>query len=116
MKNNEPLTVVSPGTQKRNFTHIDDIINALVMVGEEGYGDEFGIGSDEAFTILDVAELFLDMPKEEAIKQEKLIMLPPRAGNRMQAEVMSEKTKALGWEPKRRLKDYIDELRKNNWS
>ena len=56
------------------------------------------------------------MPKEEAIKQEKLIMLPPRAGNRMQAEVMSEKTKALGWEPKRRLKDYIDELRKNNWS
>jgi UDP-glucose 4-epimerase len=29
---------------------------------------------------------------------------------------MSEKTKALGWEPKKRLKDYIDELRKNNWS
>ena len=41
----EPLTVVSPGTQKRNFTHIEDIINGLVLVGEQGYGDEFGIGS-----------------------------------------------------------------------
>ena len=29
MKNNEILTIVSPGTQKRNFTHIDDIIDDL---------------------------------------------------------------------------------------
>ncbi len=35
-KNGEPLTIVSPGTQKRNFTHIDDIINGLVLVGEMG--------------------------------------------------------------------------------
>lgn len=115
MKKGEPLTVVSPGTQKRNFTHINDIINALVKVGEEGYGDEFGIGSGEAYTILEVAEMFLDMSKEEAIKEGKLIMLPERKGNRMAADVMSEKTKALGWEPKMRLPDYIEQLRKNNW-
>ena len=47
----EPLTVVSPGTQKRNFTHIDDIIDGLVLVGENGYGDEFGIGSPESYTV-----------------------------------------------------------------
>jgi len=115
MKKGEPLTVVSPGTQKRNFTHIDDIIDGLVLVGEEGYGDEFGIGSDEAFTILEVAEMFLDMDKDEAIKKGKLIMLPPRRGNRMRAEVMTEKTKALGWSAKRKLKDYINNLRENNW-
>jgi len=45
MKNAKPLTIVSPGMQKRNFTHIDDIINGLILVGENGYGDEFGIGS-----------------------------------------------------------------------
>ena len=105
MKNNEKLTVVSPGTQKRNFTHIEDIINGLILVGEEGYGDEFGIGGDEAFTILEVAQMF----------RGDIEMLPPRAGNRMQADVMSKKTKSLGWKAEKKLKDYIDTLRENKW-
>jgi UDP-glucose 4-epimerase len=105
MKNNESLTIVSPGTQKRNFTHIDDIVDGLILVGENGYGDEFGIGSGEAFSILEVAKMF----------DGKIEMLPERRGNRMSAEVIIDKTKALGWEPKRKLKDYIDECKKNEW-
>lgn len=106
MKAGEPLTIVSPGTQKRNFTHIDDIIDGLVLVGENGYGDEFGIGSPESFSILEVAELFGG----------KIEMLPERKGNRMTADVMTEKTQALGWSPKRTLKDYIATLKANNWN
>lgn len=106
MKANEPLTIVSPGTQKRNFTHIDDIIDGLVLVGENGYGDEFGIGSPESFSIIEVAELFGG----------KIEMLPERKGNRMTADVMTEKTQALGWSPKRTLEDYIRTLKTNNWS
>lgn len=105
MKNSENLTIVSPGTQKRNFTHIDDIIDGLILVGENGYGDEFGIGSDESFSILEVAQMYGG----------KIEMLPERRGNRMTAEVISEKTKALGWIPKRSLKDYIEECRRINW-
>ena len=115
MKKNEPLTIVSPGTQKRNFTHVDDIVSGLVLVGNDGYGDEFGIGSDEAFSILDVAEMFLNMPIDEAIKEKKVIMLPERRGNRMSAEVITEKTKALGWSANKRLKDWIEFLRNQNW-
>lgn len=98
VKNKEPLTVVSPGAQKRNFTHIDDIVDGLILVGENGYGDEFGIGSDEAFSILEVAQMFGGEIK----------MLPERRGNRMGAEVMTEKTKALGWVANKKLSDYID--------
>jgi len=105
MKNNEILTVVSPGTQKRNFTHIDDTIDALVLVGENGLGDEFGIGSGEAFTIKEVAEMYGGT----------IEMLPERRGNRMVAEVVSDKTRALGWAPKRKLAEYIAECRENNW-
>lgn len=105
MKANETLTIVSPGTQKRNFTHVDDIVDGLVMVGENGYGDEFGIGSPESFTILEVAELFGG----------KIEMLPERKGNRMTADVVTDKTQALGWSPKRRLADYIAHLKENNW-
>jgi len=105
MKNNEPLTIVSPGAQKRNFTHIDDIINGLVLVGENGYGDEFGIGSPEAYSIKEIAKMFGGEIK----------MLPERKGNRMTADVISAKTEALGWKPTKTVKEYIEEQRKNNW-
>jgi UDP-glucose 4-epimerase len=106
MKAGEPLTIVSPGTQKRNFTHIDDIIDGLVLVGENGYGDEFGIGSPEAFSIIEVAKLFGG----------KIDMLPERKGNRMTADVVADKTQALGWTPKRTLQNYIETLKANNWN
>ncbi|NLU96923.1 ADP-L-glycero-D-manno-heptose-6-epimerase [Marinomonas sp. UCMA 3892] len=105
MRNNEPLTVVSPGAQKRNFTHIDDIIDGLVLVGENGYGDEFGIGSEEGFSILEVAKMF----------NGHIEMLPERKGNRMTADVMADKTKALGWSAKRTLASYIENLRLKSW-
>jgi UDP-glucose 4-epimerase len=92
-----PLTVVSPGTQKRNFTYINDIIDALVLIGKHGYGDEFGIGSDESFSILEVAKMF----------NSEIEMLPERQGNRMISDVVTEKTKSLGWQPKYKLIDYI---------
>lgn len=99
-KQGKPLTVVSPGTQQRNFTHVDDIVDGLILVGENGQGDGFGIGSPEAFTVIEVATMFGG----------KIQMLPERKGNRMSAQVLTEKTKALGWEPKQHLKDYIEEL------
>lgn len=105
MKNNEVLTIVSPGTQKRNFTHIDDTVNALILIGEKGYGDEYGIGNPHAFTILEVAKMFGG----------EIEMLPERKGNRMVASVISDKTRALGWEPKVNLATYIEEQKKNDW-
>ena len=99
----EPLTVVSPGTQKRNFTHIDDIINGLILVGENGYGDEFGIGSPESYTILEIAQKFGG----------EIIMLPERKGNRMTADVVTAKTETLGWKATKSINDYIREEIKN---
>jgi len=105
MRQGEPLTVVSPGDQKRNFTHVNDIIRALIMVGEHGYGDEFGIGSPESFSILDIANLFGG----------KIEMLPERRGNRMTADLITEKTQALGWKAEHSVSNYIEELRSMSW-
>jgi UDP-glucose 4-epimerase len=104
-KQQQALTVVSPGSQKRNFTHVQDIINGLILVGEEGYGDDYGIGSPEAFSILEIASLF----------KTKIEMLPERPGNRMTADVVTSKTEALGWAPKHSIKEYIQNfLGENN--
>jgi UDP-glucose 4-epimerase len=97
MLRGEPLTVNAPGTQKRNFTHIDDIIDGLLLVGERGEGDEFGLGAEESYSILEVANLF-GGPVE---------MRPEVAGNRKDAVLDTSKSRALGWSPTRKLKDYI---------
>ena len=101
MKKGEPLTVVSPGTQQRNFTHIEDIVSGLLIVGEKGNGDGFGIGSPETYTILEIAKLFGG----------EIQMLPERKGNRMTAEVVTQKTEALGWKAKRHIKEFIENLK-----
>src|SRR3989344_2165434 len=94
---NLPLSVVSPGTQERIFTHVSDVVDALVLVGEKGEGGDYGIGSDERLSILELAKLF----------KGDVVMLPARPGNRQSAGINTEKTRALGWEPKKSVRDYI---------
>lgn len=100
MRKGNELTVVNPGTQKRNFTHVYDIVDALVTIGKYGKGDEYGIGHPDSYTVLDVAKLFGGDIK----------MVPERKGNRMSSPVVSDKTVALGWKPKHNLEKYIGEL------
>lgn len=98
----EPLLVNAPGTQQRIFTHIDDIVDGLILVGERGEGDEFGLGADTAYSILEIAQMF-DAPIE---------MQPERRGNRMSAKLDATKSHALGWRAQRRVIDYINEVRR----
>ena len=96
-KKGEPLTVVSPGTQLRNFTHIDDIVSGLILVGKNGHGDNYGIGCSKSYSIIEIAEMF----------GSKIKIIPERKGNRMTAEVVCSKTKELGWRETRSIEDYI---------
>ncbi|MBU6310836.1 NAD-dependent epimerase/dehydratase family protein [Patescibacteria group bacterium] len=93
----DPLTVVAPGTQKRNFTHVDDIVNGLVVVGERGFGDDYGLGNPREYTIIEIAKLFGG----------NIIMHPERPGNRMSSAIDISKTQLLGWKPERSLEEYI---------
>ena len=91
------LPVTSPGTQRRNFTHVDDIVDGLILVALKGEGDHYGIGSPESFNILELAKMIGLQPT----------MMPKVKGNRATADVFSQKTIELGWSAKNNLKDYI---------
>lgn len=93
----EPLTVVKPGVQKRNFTHIDDIVSALILIGEHGIGDHYGIGNKQSYSLMEVAKMFGSEVK----------MLPERKGNRLDAELLTDKTENLGWKPNNNLESFI---------
>ena len=92
------LPVRSPGTQLRNFTHIDDIVAGILTVAEHGEGDEFGIGSDEAISLLELCSYFGLDPE----------MMDGHASNRTHGELITAKTKSLGWRPQKNLKEHIE--------
>lgn len=100
-KKGEPLSVVSPGTQMRNFTHVDDIVRGLMLVGERGEGDDYGLGSEEGYSILDIAKAFGG----------EVVMLPERKGNRMGSAIDVRRAKnELGWQAEKRVIDHIKEF------
>jgi UDP-glucose 4-epimerase len=92
-----PLTVVSPGSQTRDFTHIDDIIDGIVICADRGSGDGYLLGAGREWSILDVAELF-GVPYE---------FVPAKRGERAHGRADSTNARALGWKPKRSLDAYV---------
>ena len=105
MKDGMPLSVVKPGLQRRNFTHIEDIVSALILISEKGEGDGYGIGSSESYTVKEIAQLFGG----------RIEYIDERKGNRMTAEVHTEKIETLGWKPKHSIIDYIAHKKQNGW-
>lgn len=100
-KQGKPLTIRKPGTQKRNFTHVLDIVEGLILVGERGQGDEYGLGHNDAYSIIDVAEMFGG----------EIEWLEERKGNRMSSGIDAHRaTLELGWKPKHNLPTYISSL------
>ena len=98
-KNNAKfLPITKPGIQKRRFTHIDDIINGLIIVGKKGLGDGFGIGSDKSYNIIQIAKML----------QMNYKMKPLKKGNRLDGKLVTSKTKKLGWKPVKNLKKYLE--------
>ncbi len=100
-RNGQPLTITAPGTQTRNFTHVSDIVDGLLLVGQKGQGDGYGIGSDISHSVLEVAHMFGG----------ESIMMPERKGNRMHSSVDNAKTKALGWQAKHTLRSWIAKVK-----
>lgn len=92
------VPITSPGTQERNFTHIDDTVDGLIRIMKYGNGDNWGIGNDTAYSMLDVAEML----------QVDVDMKPEKSGNRMGGVVHNQMLLALGWKPKMELREYIE--------
>jgi len=100
-RNGQPLTVTAPGTQRRNYTHVYDIVDGLLLVAKEGVGDGYGIGADQQFSVLEVAKLFGG----------EVVMMPERKGNRLTAGADNAKVKALGWVQRHTLPEWIETVK-----
>lgn len=96
--NGEDLTVVYPGDQKRDFTHVSDIVRGLIKLIECGDNEEFQFGTGDNYTILELAKAF-DHP---------YIIIPERRGERFEGKAMKdESTRKIEWEAEIDVIDYI---------
>jgi len=99
------LPVTYPGTQRRNFTHIDDIISGLILVALHGSGDNYCIAADESFSIIEIANII----------KIKIKFTPSKPGNRKDSNMETKKLKKLGWVAKNKLEDFLlASINKNN--
>jgi UDP-glucose 4-epimerase len=96
-KFNKRLKITRPGTQVRNFTHIDDTIDALKLIAANGIGDDYGIANPKSYSINDVAHFI----------SEDIEYTHENAANRLSSPIICEKTVNLGWAPKIELEEYI---------
>ena len=59
----EPITIYGDGSQTRSFCYVDDLIEGMVrlMNNEQGFVGPVNIGNPGEFTILELAQLVLEM-------------------------------------------------------
>jgi UDP-glucose 4-epimerase len=88
----KPLTVVGDGSQRRDFTHISDVVEANILASKasHGFGEVYNIGYGSNYSIIDIANMISNDIK----------FIPSRIGEVQETLASNEKFKGLtGWTP-----------------
>ena len=107
-RNNSPLTITSDGEQRRDFTHVDDIVDGLIRCSEQNFkAEEFEFGRGVNHSINELADMFGEnYPRN---------YLPKRLGEYDTTLCTDKKAEEiLGWKPTKNLKEYIIQF-KESW-
>ena len=107
--NSEPITIVGDGEQRRDFTHVDDIVDCLVKVSETDvrHKDAWELGCGVNYAINDVAQMFRERYGCDHV------YIPDQPGNYRETLRDNDDTlEILGWKPEDRLREYILSLDK----
>ena len=106
---NKPLTIVGDGNQTRDFLHVNDLVDALILAAQKGKaGEIYNVGNGKEISVNLIAEI---------IGGEK-VNIPKRPGepDRSMADISKIK-KQLGWSPKVSINEGVKLLLKDidNW-
>ena len=102
IQNNIDCVIYGDGSKRRDFTHINDIVDALILIMEkEAWGYEFELGRGKNYSINEVADMFGITPKYEDDK-------PGEAQTTLSEDIVAREV--LGWNPVIDLETYINSL------
>src|SRR6056300_1592827 len=101
----ESLTIVGDGEQRRDFTHVSDVVQANVLaatveVSDECYGKLYNVGNGLNYSINEIADAISDNQTN----------IPPRIGESRVTLANNDKLKqTFGWDSKVNLMKWISE-------
>ena len=99
----EPLTIVGDGVQRRDFTHVSDVVNANILaatkeVDSKFFGQVFNVGTGRNHSVNEIAEQISD----------NTINIPPRLGESRVTLANNQKLRdTFGWDPTVKLEEWI---------
>jgi len=99
----EPLTLVGDGNQRRDFTHVSDVVKANVMAAisnpdSEAFGQVYNVGTGTNHSINQIARMISN----------NVINLPSRPGESRITLANNKKiNKIFGWNPEVKLENWI---------
>jgi UDP-glucose 4-epimerase len=97
----EPLTIVGDGLQRRDFTHVKDVVDANILaMSYEGNNLLFNVGTGSNHSVLELARMISDTIR----------FIPPRQGEARETLANIENIRfAFDWHPSKKIEDYIQE-------
>jgi UDP-glucose 4-epimerase len=101
--NNQPLTIVGDGEQRRDFTHVSDVVSANIIaatknVDKSAFGQVYNVGNGVNYSINEIAKMISD----------NVNYIPARIGEMKETLCNSEKFKnTFGWNSNVSMKDYL---------
>ena len=91
--------IYGDGEQRRDFTHVDDIVDALIRIlKQQAYRFIFELGRGKNYSVNEVAKMLNINPIYKPSK-------PGEARNTLNTDTSAQSL--LGWEPKINLEDYL---------
>lgn len=115
----QPLPITGDGSETRDWTYVDDIMNGLLGMGirEEAIGEAINLGSAQEYRVIDMANMVNKLTRNEA----GTIFAERRIWD-VKCRLLSSVEKAgrlLGYEPQTRFEDGLRNVYKwfiDNWN
>jgi len=102
IKKGEQCYIYGDGEQRRDFTHVNDITDALILIMEKkAYGYEFELGKGKNYSVNEVAQMFNITPIYKESKQGEA---------RITLNQDNTAKKILNWNPQIDLLNYIKNI------
>jgi len=106
IENGVECEIYGDGEQRRDFTHVIDIVDALIKIMEnKAYGNTFELGRGENISVNEVASMFKIKPNYKPAK-------PGEARNTLCESKLAKEV--LNWNPQLNLENYIKDFVNEN--
>lgn len=104
VRDGEKITIVGDGEQRRDFTHVDDIVDALYKVGNSNqkHKDAWELGTGINYSINEVYNMF-----KEKFGVESIYIWDQPGNYRKTLRENNDTLERLNWKPQDRLRGYI---------